>query len=201
MRLRRLEAELAGRVEIHQRSFVLVGEERGERVFLEYHLAHRRAAGQQDTDAPRFDLPEVGHAYPRSSLPALEAAAWVRHTHPECFSRFDLALFEAFFGRTEDISDTDVLCGIAEACGIDPGRIREILDSGSMRAAVLEETQGAFRLGIRGIPAVVITGRPPIIGAIRYADLQQSVRTALESPHPIGEGAVHAADQKERTPG
>jgi len=58
----------------------------------------------QDTDAPTFHLPAAGDRYPRSSLPALEAATWVRESHPVLFPAFDLALFEAFFGRTEDIS-------------------------------------------------------------------------------------------------
>jgi predicted DsbA family dithiol-disulfide isomerase len=185
VRLRRLEAEFPGRIEMLHRSFVLLGEERSGRVFLDYHRTHRQAAAQQDSDAPRFEIPAAGHAYPRSSFPALEAAAWVRDTQPDRFAAFDLALFEGFFGHTEDISDPDVLCRLGRECGVDPARLGEVLAGASMRPLVLQETDEAFRLGIRGIPAVVIPGRPPIVGAVRYPDLEQAVRDALETPQAI----------------
>ena len=181
MRLRRLEAEFPSQVHLRHRSFVLVGEERTGRVFLDYHRAHRQAAGQQDADAPRFDIPPIGHPYPRSSLPALEAAAWVRDTQPDRFKTFDLALFQAFFTRTEDISDQETLGRIGESCGIDSWGMRSALASGRFRPTVLQETEDAFQAGIRGIPAVVLPGRPPIVGAVRYADLEQAVRDTLET--------------------
>ncbi len=181
MRLRRLEAEFPDQIILRHRSFVLVGEERAGRVFSDYHRTHRQAAGQQDVDAPRFDLPAAGQPYPRSSFPALEAAAWVRDTQPERFRRFDLAVFEAFFARTEDISDPQVLSAIGKRCGIDAGAMHDVLVSGRFRPMVLQETDEAFRAGIRGIPAVVIPNRAPVIGAVRYADLEQAVRDALQS--------------------
>jgi predicted DsbA family dithiol-disulfide isomerase len=105
---------------------VLVEEERSDRTFTEYHLAHRKRA-RELTGLP-FDLPPVGAPYPSSSLPALEAAMWVRQRHPEQFDAFDLALFEAFFQRTEDISDSSVLGRIVSENGMDAAALAAVLE-------------------------------------------------------------------------
>jgi len=109
---------------VRNRNFILVPEDRADRTFTDYHRAHRHAAGAQDADSPVFQIPAVGDRYPRGSLPALEAATWVREVHPEAFPAFDLALFEAFFGRTEDISGPEVLERIAALVGLERSALR-----------------------------------------------------------------------------
>jgi predicted DsbA family dithiol-disulfide isomerase len=156
-----------------------VAEERGDRVFADYHLMHRRAAGAQDADAPRFALPTPGATYPRWSLPALEAAAWARDTAAGRFEAFDLALFEAFFGRSEDVSDPEVLAATATAAGLDAEGLRQALGEGRYRPQVLAEHLEAVRQDIHAIPAVVIPSRPPLVGAVPYAELERAVRAAL----------------------
>ena len=121
------------------RDFVLVPEDRADRTFRDYHRAHRQAAATQDDDAPRFQIPDAGDPYPRCSLPALEAAAWVRDTYPEAFPAFDAALFEAFFGRTEDISDLAVLGRLAVQCGLDTTALSCVVREGRYRERVLAQ--------------------------------------------------------------
>ncbi len=166
---------------IASRSFVLVPEERGDRVFTDYHRMHRRAAGEQDTDAPRFDIPPVGTRYPRSSLPALTAALWVRETHPERFEAFDLALFEAFFGRTQDLSDPDVLAAVAGSVGLEGNPLRAALSDVRLRKRVMEEHVEAVRNGLHAIPAVLVPGCAPVVGAVPYAELRRVVEAALSA--------------------
>lgn len=173
-----------GRVEVVNRNFILVTEDRTDRTFTHYHLAHRHAAGLQDTDAPRFQLPAVGNRYPRSSLPALEAATWARQRYPTRFSAFDLALFEAFFVRTEDISNPEVLARIAASVGLDPAALRAALESGTCRQTVLREHLEAADQGIHGIPTILIPRQRPIVGAVPYADLKQAVERALSGSAP-----------------
>ncbi len=160
---------------MRHKSFVLVAEERSDRTFTEYHRAHRDAARRQNDDAPPFQLPPVGARYPRSSLPALEAATWVRERHAAGFPAFDRALFEAFFERTEDISDPAVLGRIAASAGLDPAALGEALAGHAYRRIVLQEHLEASDRGIRGIPAILIAGQDPIIGAVPYVDLRQAV--------------------------
>jgi len=167
-------------VQVRHRAFVLVPEDRSDRVFTDYHRAHRHAAGTQEADAPAFDIPAAGERYPRSSLPALEAAAWVRTCRPALFPAFDLATFEAFFGRTEDISDAQVLGRIGESGGLDPSSLRTALSGGHYRSMVVREHLGAVELGIQAVPAVLIPGREPIVGAVSYEVLRRAAISATE---------------------
>lgn len=158
---------------------MLVPEERSDRTFRDYHRAHRDAAARQDEDAPRFQIPDAGHPYPRYSLPALEAGTWVRDAHPDRFPDFDLAIFEAFFGRTEDISDLDVLRRLADRCGLDGAALAEAIREARCRTRVLTEYHEALALGIRGVPAIAMAGRAPIVGAVPYRDLRRAIEDAL----------------------
>jgi predicted DsbA family dithiol-disulfide isomerase len=158
---------------------VLVPEARAGRTFREYHRAHRQAAATQGADAPTFGIPNVGDPYPRCSFPALEAAVWVRQTSSERFPTFDAVLFEGFFGRNEDISDSTILVRLAEQCGLDGRALIGALRDGNCREQVVVESREAGRLAITAIPAVVLPGRPPIVGAVPYADLRRAVEAAL----------------------
>jgi predicted DsbA family dithiol-disulfide isomerase len=158
---------------------VLRPEEQADRVFTEYHRTHRRAAADQDPDAPVFHLPVAGDRYPRSSWPALEAAAWARATDPGRFSAFDLSLFEAFFGRSEDVSDPALLARLARTVGLDGAGLAEALAQHRYRPRVREEHLEAVGLGIHGIPAFLVPGAPPIVGAVPYAELERTVDRAL----------------------
>lgn len=162
------------------RNFILVPEDRADRTFTDYHCAHRQAARVQDTDSPVFQIPAVGQRSPRSSLPALEAATWAREAHPGLFPAFDLALFEAFFGRTEDISDPEVLARIGESVGLDPSALRVALTAGHSRPIVWREYLEATDQGIHGIPTILIPGQAPIVGAVPYGELKRAVEGALD---------------------
>ena len=170
-------------------------EDRPDRTFTEYHRAHRHAAGVQETDAPRFQIPAMGDRYPRSSLPALEVATWAREEHPERFEAFDLALFEAFFGRTEDISDPLVLGRIGALVGLEPSALSDVLGTGRYRPMVFEEYLEAANQGIQGIPTILLPGQAPIVGAVPYPDLKRAVDralagTAAQRPRDASSGAM-----------
>lgn len=177
--MRRLRNELGGRLRVEVKSFVLIAEDDPGRRFREYHRAHRRAAADQDADAPHFAVPPVGHPYPRSSLPALEAGAWLRAVQPERFDAFDLAVFEAFFGRVRDISDPDVLAELAAGVGADGPALLEALRTRRYRPTVLQEHRQALECGIQAIPAILVPGRAPIVGAVPYPDLRQALAGSL----------------------
>jgi predicted DsbA family dithiol-disulfide isomerase len=151
-------------------------------VFTDYHLMHRRAAAAQAPDAPHFDIPPAGTPYPRSSLPALEAAAWSVEAHPDRAAAFDLALFEAFFGRTRDISDPEVLADVAHTAGMDGADLRAALHEGRCRGQVHAQHLEAVRQGVHAIPAVLVPGRPPVVGAVASPELRRVVEDALHDP-------------------
>jgi predicted DsbA family dithiol-disulfide isomerase len=177
VRLRQLRQDLPVPVELAHRAFLLLPDER-ERTFTEYHLRHRRSA-RELTGLP-FDLPPVGAPYPRSSLPALEAAEWIKERHPEQFEAYDLALYDAFFRETRDISDPQVLGDLATDLGLDRGPLERALASRDLRDAVWADYDMAQRLGITSIPTAKIGSRW-ISGAVPYEEYLEAARTSLEA--------------------
>ena len=76
-----------------------------------------------------------------------------------------MALFSAHFTDGSDIGEADVLCAVAEGCGLDPQEARRFLESDQEVETVHAENLRAHRLGINGVPCFVISGRHAIAGA------------------------------------
>jgi predicted DsbA family dithiol-disulfide isomerase len=90
---------------------------------------------------------------PRSRA-AHEAAAFARVQ-----GRFDalhVALFQAFFVDGHDLADHDVLVELAKAVGLDGDELRRALVQGRHRDEVLAYEAMARRLGLSGVPALVV---------------------------------------------
>jgi predicted DsbA family dithiol-disulfide isomerase len=175
VRLRRLVEEFEGRIALEHRAFVLVPEDRS-REFLPYHLQHRQAALEM-TGMP-YDLPAPGAGYPRSSWPSQMAAKWVRQQEPERFDAFDLALFEAFFASTEDISSPEALGNIAASAGIDRQKLLAALGDEELAESVFQDHRAALESGINAIPTALF-GEYAISGAVPYEDYARAARALL----------------------
>lgn len=161
-------------VTLRHKAFLLRPEENPQARFTAYQLQHRQAARQ--LTGLEFHVPLVGDPYPRSSFPALEAAKWVEARDPERFSLFDLAVFEAFFGKTQDIGDPEVLAEIAQSVGIANQGLREALRDRTYEDAVWNDHREAMVRDIHSIPTVVI-GDAVISGAVPIGEY----RTALQA--------------------
>ena len=75
------------------------------------------------------------------------------------------ALFAAHFSDGRDTGDAHVLCAIAAACGLDPAAARLFLHSDADVEQVHADNLRAHRLGINGVPCIVVAGRHAIAGA------------------------------------
>jgi predicted DsbA family dithiol-disulfide isomerase len=151
-------------------------EDQSNPTFTPYYLQHR-AAARRLTGLP-FDLPPVGTPYPRSSRWALEAAKWVERQYPRAFEAFDLALFEAFFGETRDISDIAVLAELAQRQGLPGAELSEALRAHAFADAVWADYREALEAGLTGIPTVLIGGQA-ISGAVAYEEYERAARGLL----------------------
>ena len=94
---------------------------------------------------------------------AVEAAEFARDAgkHP-AFHREVLA---AYFARSEDIGDIEVLVRTAEQVGLDTAALRAALAGGTYavrRQAAEAEARG---LGIAGVPTFIFRGGPKVVGA------------------------------------
>jgi predicted DsbA family dithiol-disulfide isomerase len=126
---------------------------------------------------------------PRSRK-AFETAFFARES-----DRFDLvhrAIFKAYFEDGIDIGDTDALLDIAATCGIDPELLEESLLDDEFTEAVLEDEDFATKLGVTGVPFVVLSRdgvgdqEPPPPIALRGAAPIQHFEAAVERLFPDG---------------
>lgn len=75
------------------------------------------------------------------------------------------ALFAAYFANGEDLGDDDTLVRIAAAHGVPETEAREVLRSGRYDLDVQQSQREAARLGIRGVPFLVLDGQYGVSGA------------------------------------
>ncbi|EAQ30677.1 hypothetical 2-hydroxychromene-2-carboxylateisomerase family protein [Erythrobacter sp. NAP1] len=84
---------------------------------------------------------------------------------PEVQTKLKLALFEAHFNHRKDLSDRDVLLGIASEVGLHREAAKAAFDDADLEARVLAEERQAWDLNISGVPAMIVEGKFMIPGA------------------------------------
>ncbi|MFO7528949.1 MAG: DsbA family oxidoreductase [Marinobacter sp.] len=75
------------------------------------------------------------------------------------------ALFDAYFGRAENVSDRDVLLSCAENAGLDPAKATEVLDSDQYAEVVRKDEATYQQAGVSAVPAFIINNKYLISGA------------------------------------
>ncbi|WP_027328426.1 DsbA family oxidoreductase [Marinimicrobium agarilyticum] len=91
------------------------------------------------------------------------------------------ALFEAYFGRAEDVSKTGVLLGCAKAAGLDSAEAQRVLESDEFAQAVMDEERAYQSAGVTSVPGFVVNEKYLISGAQEADTLVEAFRNmALE---------------------
>lgn len=86
------------------------------------------------------------------------------------------ALFDAYFGRAEDVSKPGVLIGCAKAAGLDAEEAERILDSDEFGQAVVDEEHLYQRAGVTAVPGFIINDKYLISGAQEMETLVEALR-------------------------
>jgi predicted DsbA family dithiol-disulfide isomerase len=94
-------------------------------------------------------------------------------------ARLGRALFTAYFRDGRHVGERRVLAEVAAECGLEPGPVLAMLDGDAHVAAVAASQQEAARLGITGVPFVVLGGRYAVSGAQPAAAFARAVAEAL----------------------
>ncbi len=100
-----------------------------------------------------------------------------------CESDVVEALYRAYFIQGIDIGDNGVLAEIGVQCGLDRADTRRYLDSDIDSAAVLAENSRAHRLGVNGVPCLILDGTYALAGAqepdilLRLIDIVRETET------------------------
>jgi predicted DsbA family dithiol-disulfide isomerase len=109
------------------------------------------------------------------------------------------ALFAAYFTLGRDVGDTQVLAGIGQAAGIDRAVTFAALEKPANSAGVTEDENLARRIGLNGVPSIVLNGEYLFSGAqpvstIVTALREASARSASLRPHVLSSSEVGYGD-------
>ncbi|MEV7868302.1 DsbA family oxidoreductase [Streptomyces sp. NPDC088124] len=92
-------------------------------------------------------------------------------------------LYTAYWTEGLPIADHDALAGTAERTGLDGGRVREVLSGDEFADEVVRDQQLALRMGIMGVPTVVVNRRWSLSAALPLETLAaQLLRLTAEPP-------------------
>ncbi len=86
------------------------------------------------------------------------------------------ALFEAYFGRAEDVSKAGVLIGCAEAAGLDSAEAQKILEGEDFGQAVIDEERTYQQAGVTAVPGFIVNDKYLISGAQETETLVEAFR-------------------------
>ena len=110
----------------------------------------------QDPDWKLWEQPD---SHRSRTLWAFRAGQAARLQGDDLFRQFHMALFEARHQRREDLSDREMLAGIAEDCGLDVGRFQRDLEDRALLERIGQDyEEGADLHGIWGTPTLVFNG-------------------------------------------
>ncbi len=98
-------------------------------------------------------------------------------------TRAAMALFRRYFEAGEDISDPEVLRGVADEAGMDGAAVARLLAGDTDRERVRAEAEEARAMGVDGVPTFLIGGRYVVTGA-QPADLWARLAQDLEAAVP-----------------
>ena len=146
------------------------------------HSAEGRHRANFEEPGVSFNPWDPSQPYPNSSMPALWAAKCARLQGEEAFERFHMAVFKAFFEDSRNISDREVLIGLAEEVGLDVERFSADFDRGSQDDEILTEYQEhKSQYDGWGIPIAVVGERYPVMGAVPIEMYRRAVDLCLAS--------------------
>ena len=164
-RLRRLEQEYRGQIELVWRSYLLRPNptartpERREK-FVAYTRGWERVGA--DPDAAEFRPWAGSEGPPTHSVPAHVVAKAAQAVGPDAFQAMHERLLRAYFFESRDISDRDVLSELWSDAGLPDGGFPQLADPAFVDQ-VLDEYNHAFETGVTGVPAVQLEGNDAVI--------------------------------------
>ena len=147
--------------------------------FRRYTESWKRPAEQPD--GGRFRVWSTDEDPPSHSVPpavAVKAAARMGE-----FESYHLALMDAYFYQNRNVTSVETIFRVAAECGMDLERFKAGLSDEEVHREVIDDHNEAIRLGVTGVPAIVVDGRFPIPGAQDLEFYRHLVNKLSKRPH------------------
>jgi len=189
-RVDELKSQFGDRVEIRSQFVDVFGDtatkivtQWGERGGYKGFAAHVVSAAEP------YDVAPVNQRIWTETRPTSSGIAQMFVKAAELASDADIAnvlalrLRQAFFVDALDISDVDVLEGLAGDLDLEVGDIRRYVRDGTAMAALLGDYRRATSLGVEGSPVFLMNeNRQMLYGNVGYRVLQANVEELLRRP-------------------
>lgn len=149
---------------------------------LGYPPAQRQAMNENlQRMVAEEDLPFAERTFTTNSRRALLLAQAVFEERPEAFLALHRALFHAYFAEQRNIGDPAVLRALAEEHGVTDLAERAWTEQRFL-ARLLEHVEAAQKLGLTGVPTLVVDDRP-FTGAVSVETLEQALEQHRKAGH------------------
>ncbi len=160
--------------EIHWHPFELNPMMPPEGQELREHMGQKYGANRQQSDAARDRLTAIGDSLGFSfnfyegqriynTFLAHQLLKWAEQMGKQ--SELELALFESYFSKQENVGDEKVLAEVAGRVGLDEAEAAAVLQDGRYAADVREHQRLWLSKGIQAVPSFILDGRYLIPGA------------------------------------
>ena len=113
------------------------------------HRIRERRAAEYGLQPIRWPDP-----WPGNTLYAMRAATFAKQSGRTV--AFALAAFRQAYAAGRDLTDPDNVLLAAAACELHPRAVEKGVETASTKEALIEATERAGDLGVRGVPAVVV---------------------------------------------
>ena len=158
--------------------------QRAAEIFGHWQHVHE-ASGQPFAPAPHTALHEPGFVY--DTEPASRATLTVRTLAPKQVWRYFKAVQQAFYAEGRNVTQPDVLAGLAERQGVPRSEFAAAFASEAMREATRRDFAQSQSWGIRGFPALLAerAGELRLVshGYIDIDALRERLAALLAAPH------------------
>lgn len=183
VRLGRIEEEFAGRVVVEWRTFLLRPRPDPARTleqFRAYTKSWLRPAAEPDSGTFRVWATDAGP--PSHSVPPHLVVKAAAALGPHAFHAMHARLLHAYFAENRDITAPETLAAIWAEAGL-PAADLALAEDPALLDATIDQHNEAVRLGVNGVPAVLMAGNDvPITGALPLDAYRRWVRRALGGP-------------------
>jgi len=122
--------------------------------------------------------------FPVNSVKAMRGCIWLVAQGQGAQSQlvpFATAVFEAYWGRDEDISQDAVLAAIGQRCGIDAAAFNAGIAQAEVKAQLKANTDEVIRRGGFGSPTIFVNGDDMYFGNDRLPLIAEALRRKAAS--------------------
>ena len=157
-----------------------------------YGLSQEQAAGRvaEITEiAHEAGLASFDYATTRNTntFDAHRLTKYAQAVEPEKAPALEHTLYDAYFSRSLELADHDVLRTVADEVGLNADAVERILTTEACAQEVrLDEREAAMR-GVHGVPYFVIAGKTVVPGCMGIEQFEAVLRKALDEEQSASE--------------